>query len=62
MDRRAFIMTGAWLSAATGALPWTTQTQTQTQTHAAVTRNTMALVDTSLASARAFSHDAARRG
>ena len=62
MDRRAFMMTGAWLSAATGALPWTTQTQTQTQTHAAATRNAIALVDTGLASARAFSRDAARRG
>ena len=54
MDRRAFMMTGAWLSAAGGALPWTTP--------AAAARNTTALVDTSLAGGRALSRDAARRG
>ena len=54
MDRRAFMMTGAWLSAAAGALPW--------MTHAAVARNTIAVVDASLTAGRAFSHDAARSG
>jgi hypothetical protein len=54
MDRRAFVMTGAWLSAAAGALPW--------MTHVAVPRNTIALVDASLAAGRGFSRDAARRG
>ena len=54
MDRRAFVMTGAWLSAAAGAWPG--------MTHAAVPRNTIALVDVSLAGGRAFSRDTARRG
>jgi hypothetical protein len=53
MDRRAFMMTGAWLPTVSGALPW--------MTHAAVARNTLAVVDTSLAGGRAFSQDAARR-
>ena len=54
MDRRAFMMTGAWLSAAGGTLPWIT--------HAGAARNTIALVDTSLAGGRAFSRDATRQG
>ncbi len=41
MDRRAFMMTGAWLSAAAGALP--------SMTHAAMARHMIAVVDASLA-------------
>jgi hypothetical protein len=54
MDRRAFMMTGAWLSAAAGGLPG--------MTHAAAARNTIAVVDAGLAEGRAFSRDVARKG
>jgi len=54
MDRRTFVMTGAWLSAAGGALPWIA--------HAAGASNTIAVVDTSLAPGRALADYAARRG
>jgi hypothetical protein len=47
MDRRAFMMTGAWLSAAAGALP--------SMTHAAMARHMIAVVD-------AFSRETARKG
>jgi hypothetical protein len=46
MDRRTFVMTGAWLSAAGCALPW--------MAHAARAPNTIAVVDSSLAGGRAF--------
>lgn len=46
MDRRTFVMTGAWLSAAGCALPW--------MARAARTPNTIAVVDANLASGRAF--------
>jgi hypothetical protein len=48
------MMTGAWLSAVAGVLP--------SITHAAMARNTIAVVDASLAGGRAFSRDAARKG
>jgi hypothetical protein len=54
MDRRAFMMTGAWLSAAAGALP--------SMTHAAMARHMIAVVDASLAGGRAFSRETARKG
>ncbi|MFM0501722.1 hypothetical protein [Paraburkholderia caffeinilytica] len=47
MDRRTFMMTGAWLStAAGGAWPWLTQT--------AARQNTFAVIDSTLAGGPAF--------
>jgi hypothetical protein len=47
MDRRAFMMTGAWLSsAAGGAWPWLAQ--------AAARRDTLAVIDSTLAGGPAF--------
>ena len=53
MDRRTFLMTGAWLSATGCAWPW--------MARAASAHTTVAVVDASLVEARAFSVDA-RRG
>ena len=48
MDRRTFVITGAWLStAAGGAWPWLAQ--------AAARRDTLAVIDSTLASGPAFS-------
>ena len=47
MDRRTFVMTGAWLStAAGGAWPWLT--------HAAARHGTLAVIDSTLACGPAF--------
>ncbi|MGA9918600.1 MAG: hypothetical protein WBR17_39290, partial [Paraburkholderia sp.] len=47
MDRRTFMMTGAWLSTATGgAWPWLT--------HAAARHGTLAVIDSTLACSPAF--------
>jgi len=47
MDRRTFVMTGAWLStAAGGAWPWLT--------HAAARHGTLAVIDSTLACSPAF--------
>lgn len=46
MDRRTFVTTSVWLSAAGLTLPWIT--------HAARTRDTLAVIDVSLAPGRAF--------
>ena len=47
MDRRTFMMTGAWFSAAAGgAWPWLA--------HAAARRDTLAVIDSTLASGPAF--------
>ncbi|ANB72351.1 hypothetical protein AYM40_08235 [Paraburkholderia phytofirmans OLGA172] len=47
MDRRTFMMTGAWLStAAGGAWPWLA--------HAAARRDTLAVIDSTLAGGPAF--------
>lgn len=53
MNRRSFIMTGAWLPAAGGAWPWLA--------HAACASHTLAVVDTSLGAGRALSSSAMRR-
>ncbi|SDH71126.1 hypothetical protein [Paraburkholderia phenazinium] len=54
MDRRSFVMTGAWLSAAGGgAWPWLAR--------AASTSNTLAVVDASLGEGRVLSGWATRR-
>lgn len=52
MDRRTFVMTGVWLSAAGGALPW--------MARAAQVRDMIAVVDTNLASGRAFADNVTR--
>ncbi|HYS64254.1 MAG TPA: hypothetical protein VEN30_10645 [Paraburkholderia sp.] len=53
MDRRAFIITGAWLSTtAGGAWPWLA--------HAAARSNTLAVVDSTLACGPAFAGYVAR--
>ena len=52
MDRRTFLMTGAWLSATGCAWPW--------MARAASARTTIAVVDASLVDASAFSVDAVR--
>ena len=52
MDRRTFLMTGAWLSVTGCAWPW--------MARAASAHTTVALVDASLVAARAFSVDAVR--
>jgi hypothetical protein len=54
MDSRSFLMTGAWLSAAGGTLPWIA--------HVGAARHTIALVDASLAGGRAFSREVTRQG
>ena len=46
MDRRTFMMTGAWLSAAGCGLPWLAR--------AAHARHTIAVIDSSLAPSRGF--------
>jgi hypothetical protein len=46
MNRRSFMMTGAWLPAAGGAWPWLA--------HAACASHTLAVVDTGLAAGRAL--------
>jgi hypothetical protein len=47
MDRRTFVITGAWLSTASGGVwPWLA--------HAAARRDTLAVIDSTLASGPAF--------
>jgi hypothetical protein len=53
MNRRTFMTTGAWVSAAGYGWSW--------MACAASTRNAIAVVDTSLAAGRAFSRAAGRR-
>jgi hypothetical protein len=52
MDRRTFLMTGAWLSTTGSAWPW--------MARAASAPSTVAVVDASLVDARTFSVDAGR--
>jgi hypothetical protein len=52
MDRRTFMMSGAWLSAAGAAWPWPAR--------AAHARNTIAVVDVNLLSGTAFADFATR--
>jgi hypothetical protein len=54
MDRRTFVKTGAWLTAAGGVWPWFADPGEE--------RRAIAIFDPALAASRAFADDAARAG